>query len=370
MSIIAILYDKFSGDVIRSERLSDQRARNIDIYNFAPERRKTLELKLKILKDDHTQPLFAKNISDIEIHDPSGRRKEIAVIFQGGLGDHIIARSIIEGLKKKHGRIIVDAFCFRSPEIFDLYNEIRNVTVLDQGVDPKCFAKNQSLKYEVVYDLGLIGGRYENGRMSYTKFPDLYVNYPRSRNMIHKRFPNDHIFKIRGDSVGIKTQIDDIDLFLPERQNNMYVTISGFSDSKIKEWDKWERLIEYINDHGMEVRQIGLKQSYLIDGSKDFRGLEIEKVRDQLGNSLLHLDIDSGLVHFARAVGTYSLTLFGSTSAKNWSYKENRNILSRFNCPYMPCFGSEQWDKCPYTNDPFGRCMQEISFGRVIHGIN
>ena len=371
MAIIVFLYNKFTGEIIRQERLSDSRARDINIYNFSPKGMDTLSLKLRLIKEDIIQSLMVTNIDEINIYPKRNRKVEIGVIFQGGLGDHVIARALIEGFKKMYGNIIIYAYCYRSAEILNTFEEIKEVSTLAPNIDPQTFAKNLSLKYEVVYDLGLIGARYENGKLAYTKYPELYKDHLKNLDLINKKFPKKHIFQVRGESIGLRNiKIDDIDISISSRKNNYYITISGFSNSKIKEWDKWEKVIEYVNDHNIEVRQLGTKQSHLINGTIDKRGIKIEEVIDQIGNSLLHLDGDSGLVHLARSTGTHSLVLFGSTSKDNWGYKENKNIVSRMSCPFFFFFLKEQWRNCLYTKDKSGRCMNEIDYERVIHGVN
>jgi len=362
MAQIAFLYNKRNGEIVRSERLSDQRARNANIYNLAPRGVDTLELKLKVLPDDRLQPLFITNINDIDDFGIGGRTSEIACIFHGGLGDAVVSRGLIEGLKRMHGRIIIDAHSFKSTELFELYPEIRKASTLSPRVDSKQFAKKLSLDYEAVYDFRIpCSARFERGRFAYAKSAEIYEAYPDNLDTIHRKFPHQHILQIRAESVGLKWQIDDIDV--SEKVNiqgtgNPYCVISGYSRSKIKMWHGWEEIVENLN--GFKVVQLGVPEAHHIEGTIDKRGVPIQEVIDIIGGASLLLDCDSGLTHLARSVGTKSVVVFGPTSEKNWGYRENANIIGRHRCPHRPCFGKEEWGSCE------GDCMNAIPVEQVL----
>jgi len=174
---------------------------------------------------------------------------------------------------------------------------------------------------------------------------------------------------VRGDSIGLRTQIDDIDIKSDEENINElgeYITISGFSISKVKEWHQWKNVIEFLQGH-IKVIQLGLKNAYFYDGAIDKRGCSITELQAIMKNAILHFDIDSGLVHLARALGTRSLVLFGATNKGNWGYIENQNIYQKVDCPYQPCFGTEYFKDCPFTDDKSGHCMQSISLEKVLY---
>ena len=79
-----------------------------------------------------------------------------------------------------------------------------------------------------------------------------------------------------------------------------------------------------------------------------------------LTKSLFHIDIDGACSHFAKAVGTKSLVMFGPTNGELIGYNENINIISSLcgscwlNIPKIMC------SKCPIGYDK-PLCMESIT---------
>lgn len=323
--MIAILYDKRNGKIIRGERMSSSRMRNLTIYNFAPTGHDTLHLRLKFYRMDNID-MSVRSIDEIEYHPPQTSHQRLGLILHGGIGDHAIATGLIENLKKLHGRISIDAFCYKSPELLEYLPTISKVIQLQKQQKSSRTAKKLSKnKYDAVYDIGLVGARYEDGKLAYTKYPKLYENM-NSAEILQEIHPQ-HILKIRGESIGLRhCRIDEIDI-PHEKQNKKQnkLTLSGWSENtnKMIEENKWR---DIVRETKIPVTQLGTSRSHQIQRTKDKRGIGIQDVINEIASAKLHLDINNGLVHVARAVGTRSIVLFHDDNQQVWGYHENQNI--------------------------------------------
>ena len=67
---------------------------------------------------------------------------------------------------------------------------------------------------------------------------------------------------------------------------------------------------------------------YLRSLSKYFLGKPFSFVTNVLSNSMLHIDIEGGMVHLASNLGTKCLVLFGPTQMKYYGYENNINIMA------------------------------------------
>lgn len=75
------------------------------------------------------------------------------------------------------------------------------------------------------------------------------------------------------------------------------------------------------------VIQIGAAGARIVEGVDGYLfGEHLELIKYVLNNSLLHVDIEGGLVHLASQLGTRCAVLFGPTQIDFYGYKENINI--------------------------------------------
>lgn len=124
----------------------------------------------------------------------------------------------------------------------------------------------------------------------------------------------------------------------------------------------WEELVQLIKDGlpGIGVIQIGGKNSACIKGCDiHCEGkLSLAQSAGILKSSLLHVDIEGGLVHVCAALGTKCLVFFGPTSKKYFAYDENINLQSG-EC--SDCWwASERWmERCPHRY-PVAQCMYQL----------
>ncbi len=124
----------------------------------------------------------------------------------------------------------------------------------------------------------------------------------------------------------------------------------------------WESLVKLIKDRCPElgIVQVGGKNGPAIKGCDIHyeNKLSLPESAGILKNSLLHIDIEGGLVHLCSALGTKSLVLFGPTSKRYFAYDENINL--QFGECSDCWWASECWmDHCPKgLNVP--ECMYQL----------
>lgn len=153
-----------------------------------------------------------------------------------------------------------------------------------------------------------------------------------------------------------------------------YITIGGgngvSSDVLIsKSWNMrcFEELTALIHDEykDLEVIQVGAKENCLYKNmDKYIMGYPYEDVAWILKKSILHIDIDGGLVHLASQLGTKCLVLFGPTDKNYWGYKNNINISSD---ACAPCYGlgSINYSCVKGYDEP--ECMKKIVPSKVFY---
>lgn len=145
-----------------------------------------------------------------------------------------------------------------------------------------------------------------------------------------------------------------------------YVTIHPGSGSSRKNWalNNFRETAVFLKSKGYNVVWIlgpaeenNLEENELIINSTD-----ILLTATVLKMSSLHLDNDSGIAHLASAVNCQSIVLFGSSNPQIWKPFYSETVVSKSNCPYLPCHPGPI-RKCKHE------CMESISVSTVIKKI-
>ncbi|MDD7578344.1 MAG: glycosyltransferase family 9 protein [Elusimicrobia bacterium] len=147
----------------------------------------------------------------------------------------------------------------------------------------------------------------------------------------------------------------------------------GLHTAATKCWPQeyWTKLIGLLHEKYPSYQFIQLGEQ----NAKPVRGADVSFLGKTglqttcaiLLDSLLHIDCDCGLVHFAKALNVPCVVLFGPTAAGYVGYAENENITAPFcgNCWHA----SDSWNKeCPlgFSN---AKCMYSISPEMVLEKI-
>lgn len=155
--------------------------------------------------------------------------------------------------------------------------------------------------------------------------------------------------------------LDDADY--PEVQRQLspkYIVIcpegKGKFSANRKEWgwENFQRLVDSL--HEWSFIQIGLKKDKLLDGVKDFRGVDILTAAYILKKAVTAVVLEGGLMHLCNAVGTPAIVIYGGiVKPEVSSYDSNLAVVSTPPC--SPCFTSERTLTPCLTMD----CMKNIS---------
>lgn len=120
-------------------------------------------------------------------------------------------------------------------------------------------------------------------------------------------------------------------------KNSQYITINcGNGDCAdatqvAKSWpiEYYNSLVYLVKEefHDLDIVQLGGSEAGRIKGCDTYcLGEDFLLVEHILKNSLLHIDIEGGLVHIASQLGTKCIVMFGPTVAEYYGYENNINI--------------------------------------------
>jgi len=131
--------------------------------------------------------------------------------------------------------------------------------------------------------------------------------------------------------------------------NGMDISNWGSLDGyATKQYRYWEEVVLMIKEEYPDypIVQLGKSEtSQYISGAENW----LDKTNligafEKIANSLLHLDICSGLAHAAAKMSVPSIVLFGPTPAKFYGYEWNTNITNQ-----KTCIGGCYWLKDDWT---------------------
>lgn len=159
-----------------------------------------------------------------------------------------------------------------------------------------------------------------------------------------------------------KSQFDDLKL---GKYITIYSNIGDIKNSKIKTWPI-EYLVEYVRLvkerlPQIEVIQVGEGWDAKVENAdRHYMGLDLELTKYIIGNSLLHVGCEGGLIHLATALGTKCLTIFSFTNAYYHGYKQNINLVPKLCNPCVYIFDHGASKSCPrgYDEPPCRRAIK------------
>ena len=331
------------------------------------------------IEDDRIVCVFERNYEEIsmfrvnenvEKHDVlyacDITKQSIAILSTGGFGDMVIQKRFVTELIKYAPECKIDFYNIKAISFLKyLYTDTENVNqvVDDLGYRYRTSKSRYtlSLTIEACHFIRVDNWNRENA-LNY--YPEEFVqrldilktvsdrecigiNTPAYLTLTRRRFKGlnaysgfnyDGAFDINDKKTNIP-----IDESFEGRFANYglkhYVTVNyGNGDSEssegiAKSWSR-EAFEIVIRDFkrrypDIKVVQISGKSAYKLKGAdKYILGEDFRLVLHILKNSMLHLDIEGGLVHIASQLGTKCIVLFGPTVPDYYGYEENINIRS------------------------------------------
>ena len=293
----------------------------------------------------------------------------VAIRCGSGIGDLIIRKKFIEALCSYSDRIGIDLYAPLEVETIDaVYSDCNQVTSYIKDGGGKYMANKAK------YDLALtcsyllcIDYVDEEGiekksalvASAIRKLKDSIDSYglslyPCVQNKLHYEraaFKGENcitaynytgICDIRDDHVNIPLKSEYEARYRTLGLGN-YVTVNYGNDLNkngnnkdrmiSKQWpiSYFEKLTELIKKAypNIDIVQLGTKNADGITGvDRYILGESLETVKYILKESIVHIDIEGGLVHIATQLGTKCIVIFGPTDASFFGYKRNFNIVS------------------------------------------
>lgn len=311
---------------------------------------------------------------------PGQEIKKILIIRPGGIGDLTLLLPAIHLLRSKFTTAEIDLLCEkRNSGIAALAEGINNVYLYDHGLDLiKCLRN----RYDVVIDTEqwhrlsavvthLTGASIKIGfdtnerRKVYThKIPYSHDDYEvySFLNLFKPLVDNDMAF-------------DENKPFLTVAQKERDKTVAIFPGASIAErrWstEKFSEVAKTFSNLGYKILLLGSKKETKaaeaikksVPACIDFTSkLDLKGVAGVLAASKLLLTTDSGLMHLSYAVGTPTVSLFGSGIETKWAPRGRKDLIINKHLACSPCTKFGYTPACDRNIE----CLSLISANEVI----
>ncbi len=291
------------------------------------------------------------------------RKKEhgMLVCFYGGFGDFVINKKFLETFVELDSKLHIDIFCVKGVDFLQfLYSDMEQVGKIQLNLGTRyaqqmhryaaalTFYGDIQLQVDFLRETSGISEKLQDVLRRLQQVSDeeqqsfqmpaytmLYRSIFRGEGC-YQRMSYGGIIPIKNHSVHIPEDAGAREEF-QKSGAGAYITVNfGNGNARdaafvAKAWPfrNFERLTELFRATypNVEVVQIGPEDARRITGANhDALGARWEMVAQFLGHSLLHIDIEGGLVHLATQLGTKCLVLFGPTQMEYYAYPENINL--------------------------------------------
>ena len=289
------------------------------------------------------------------------RTKNLLIYDSGGMGDRIIHKKIVETMLALDADVEVDIYGeFMTGFLEYLYQDTPQVHVFGRNFG--AFEARKTLYQAAVFFMATTMTRVEELKRPSLLSPSLFSCLERMQEQMERgdygeQYPA-FTFYQRCRYLGVNCYqhagadvmpIDDKPVAIPldtegrksfeEMKLGAYITLNcGTGDMTgishvAKSWPpkRFEALIALLHEAypSIEIVQLGAKNAKLLAGTDHcVFGEPYGFVREILSHSLLHIDIEGGLVHFATQLGTKCLVLFGPTEVEFFGYPQNINLTA------------------------------------------
>lgn len=290
----------------------------------------------------------------------------LAVMVEGGVGDCLIAARFLRDLAAEVEGFVFDVYCaspaaaswifsalpqWRHCKSLFLFEKLKahydaafslahavnievfqkNTKHLDQS--PQLKAKNLAAKAQ-----SAPLAHYFNKRPGQdNQFAHIVVAQGLTRqNFFH------HLFGVTLNAAPLAISTSAAKLQECGLEEGAYITFHNGYDPNVivmgnkstKSYDHFDQVIAALKKQMPQVKmvQVGAQTSTPLAGI-DINLLNKTSLKEVAGvikNALCHVDIESGLVHLAHALGTRSVVVFGPTPLSYFGYPENENIPPQF----------------------------------------
>lgn len=323
----------------------------------------------------------------------SSQIKNILLIRPGGIGDAVLLLPAINLLKEKYPDAVIDILCEkRNAGVFQFSDKIKRIYLYDRGLDLFRSLRN---KYDVVIDteqwhrlsavVAYLSGapvRIGFGTNEREKLFTHSISYSHEDyevysflHLIEPLIDRSYDFKVDEPFIGIK---NDVPSHLQDELKNKDKVIAIFPGASVMErkWggDKFGEVAKILSDKGYDIIILG-SDADRADAERikkhagncvDLTGrTDLRDIAAVLKKSRLLITADSGLMHIAFAVGTPTVSLFGSGIEKKWAPGGKRHVVINKNLECSPCTRFGYTPRCKRNVE----CMSSVSVEEVITAV-
>ena len=351
--------------------------------------------------------LFAKESSSRENRHEYAYEKAplaIALKFGPGLGDAVIKKRLFEEITVMAPEAMIDIYTPGGAKFIESFYADEpnlNCAIDDGGVryaqNHKEYGLSMSIFFMIQIDhieygkIKEINENFAEQMMLHEKRHKEYglSLFPTVQNHLHFRramylgkncytlYDYTDVFHIKDQKVHIPLRLD----YEVEYQSlalGRYITFNygngaaGKENKEIisKQWPKayFEEFARLFKERYPEITlvQLGDNHTEIIPHvDKAFLGRDLELVKYILRGSLIHIDIEGGLMHLATQLGTKCAVIYGPTQVELFGYPQNINLMSDkcSNCyllypEYYKCARGLEKPECMWSVRP--ECVMSV----------
>ena len=320
--------------------------------------------------------------------------RKILFIRPGGIGDLVLLFPAISALAEFFPGAEIDLLCEkRNAGIAKRTKSVKNIYLYDRGLDIFKCMRNE---YDVVIDTEQ--WHRLSAVTAYLTGAPIRIGYATNerKKLFTHPLPYSHdeyevysFFHLIEPLAG-KTPSFDPDMpfletpegfppglsFLPQEKRNKLVAVFPGATVRERKWEnsKFGRVAEELINKGYAVVILGSvadkRDAEAIrrraGGCIDLTGkTTLEEAASVLKACKALLTSDSGLMHVAYAVGTPTVSLFGSGIEKKWAPRGKRHIAINKGPGCSPCTRFGYTPRCPRNVE----CLSSIKVPEVVEGL-
>lgn len=352
-----------------------------------------------IYKNEYLEPIHVVRYDENSLYEKyvnslafSQKRKyTISIHLEGGFGDYIVRKNNIIDVSQWDENILIDIYVSKGKKSFTehLFKDVSNINIISDE-DALYFISKKKYLAAFRFTAYLIVDNIEDRK-------DLPFSLSRRLHTIQTKYDNYglreggvsfaiHYARCKKDGFNCYTAYNRYGGFDVKEQKTSIPLIEkykyDFNNLGIENyvtvnygWDRNQKKIpakvwpfEYLRELTLMIKesysqinvvQIGMKDSPLLDGCIQIIDKNIELVKYILLHSRLHIDCEGGMVHLATQLGTKCAVVFGPTPVEYYGYEQNINIVpdSCSDCYwYVPdcvsCYRGMDKPICMYESTP------------------
>lgn len=297
--------------------------------------------------------------------------KTILLIRPGGIGDAVLLIPAIKTLKAKFPKAIIHVLCEkRNSGIFELVKEIDRIFLYDKDLDIfKClkYRYNVLIDTEQWHRLSAVFG--------YLTRAEIRIGFDTNerRRLFTYIIPYSHedyevysFFHLIEPLIGEIPPFDPNEPFIEVLEDlypldlkkiNKIIAIFPGATVNERRWGskKFGEVAKILSERGFKVLVLGSKKELedaeeICSYSSEVINLAGKTSLPQIASILKRCNLlicaDTGLLHIAYAVGTPTVSLFGSGIEKKWAPKGKKHIIINKHLECSPCTRFGYTPKC------------------------